>query len=564
MTHRSRLISSLAILLSCIGASFSGAAPTLAIEDRELHALSPLLFGQFLERPSWGGELGPEAVCNDQGQLSPEIEKHLALLHAPVVRFPFGTDGDYVDWTDMIDLPGRDKRPVTIGYKGDKVTNRFGWPEYFLLAEKMHWQTILVVNLRDALYKKKPLAKAARHAAALVAYCGEEPAKSTWARQRVTNGQTHALRIKAVQVGNEGWFFWPPKPEERAALGLADDHACASWLRECLVSYADAIHSVRKDVPLICDAPRPLDGGGLENNAAMEWKEAVNHDTVRARYSMLAAHAYAPMGLWTIKKNGVDTPPASLSEDEIWNANVATLGRFNAQGECLADGVAYDEIRQLGYRVAVTEWNWNGWGFKKKFPQATFDNAMPSALGAAGFLHGMMRHPNVSLATQSMMLGTSWGITSVRVTPQGQTGFLPQGEAVRLIAEHHGDNVLVSHWQDLPKFPAPVQLTTWWPAPPALAQVDAIVTSSRTAYYVHLIHRHRTEPLSINLRLPTAIAGESSMHLLTSEQNATTIKFGLMQRSTQSLKSEENKLSLTMPPASIAVVVIPKTFPTPH
>ena len=90
----------------------SGLAATLGISDEVSHALSSDVFGQFLERPSWGGERGPEGVCDDQGKLSPEIEKYLADLRAPVVRFPFGTDGDYVDWQDLIDLPGRAERPA--------------------------------------------------------------------------------------------------------------------------------------------------------------------------------------------------------------------------------------------------------------------------------------------------------------------------------------------------------------------------------------------------------------------------------------------------------------------
>lgn len=148
----------------------SGLAATLEISDEVSHALSSDVFGQFLERPSWGGERGPEGVCDDQGKLSPEIEKYLADLRAPVVRFPFGTDGDYVDWQDLIDLPGRAERPSTTGHTGEKVTNRLGLREYFELARRMGWRTILVTNLRDALYRKKPLADAAAHATALVEY----------------------------------------------------------------------------------------------------------------------------------------------------------------------------------------------------------------------------------------------------------------------------------------------------------------------------------------------------------------------------------------------------------
>ncbi len=151
-------------------AAVTGAAEpaVLTISQRVHHRLSPDVFGQFLERPTWGGEAGPENVCDEQGHLSAEVERHLAGMHAPLVRFPTGTDGDYIDWTDLADLPGRDRRPVTTGYTGGKVTNRFGFPEYFALAGRLGWRTILVANLREALYRKRPLDQAAEHAAALL------------------------------------------------------------------------------------------------------------------------------------------------------------------------------------------------------------------------------------------------------------------------------------------------------------------------------------------------------------------------------------------------------------
>jgi len=487
-------------------------------------------------------------VCDAQGRFSTAIEQGLAGMHAPIVRFPVGTDGDYIDWQDMAGLTDRPERPMTTGHKGDKVANRFGFPEYFALADRMGWSTILVVNLRDALYRKKPLAEASVHAAELVAYAARLPVP---------------VRLAAVQVGNEGWFFWPPKPEERAALGLSDLPACAAWLRECLVAYADAIHAVRADLPLIADAPRPSDGGGLENNAAEVWRAAVDHPDVRARYQMLAAHAYAPLGFFTAEQNGEKLKPADLSEDEIWNAATTTLGRFDLQGRAVADLAAYDDIAALGYRVAVTEWNWNGWDFSKRFPQASFRDGIPAALGSAGFLHGLIRDARVTLATQSMILGTTWGITSVRVDKQGKVGYLPQGEAVRLHAEHHGDRVLMSELTDVAKIEAPVRLTTWWPPVARAAVLDAVVTADARFCYVHLLNRHRHAAQSLAIYLPasTATEGEATLQLLTGSADTSTSESGGMTR--QSLVStwQKHLLNIDLPAASIAVLAIPLSTP---
>ena len=104
------------------------APATLRITDKVSHRLPREVFGQFLERPSWGGEYGPESVCDAQGRFSTAIEQGLAGMHAPIVRFPVGTDGDYIDWQDMAGLTDRPERPMTTGHKGDKVANRFGFP----------------------------------------------------------------------------------------------------------------------------------------------------------------------------------------------------------------------------------------------------------------------------------------------------------------------------------------------------------------------------------------------------------------------------------------------------
>lgn len=520
-------------------------SPRLVIEDKIVHPLPEEVFGQFLERPSWDGEFGPEAVCDDQGRLPGSVETALAGMHTPLVRFPFGTAGDYIDWQDLTDLPGRETRPLSTDHFGNKIANRFGLPEYFELAKRMGWKTILVANLRDALYNKKPLPDAAIHAAAMLEY-----------------GINHAApgSIAAFQIGNEGWFFWPPKPEEREALGVADLDTAALRLREALIAYADAARRIAPAIPLICDAPRPDDGGGLENDAGRVWRMAVDHPDIRSRYTFLASHSYAPMGFWSVMRDGQPIEPSDLSEDDIWFGAVATLGRYDEAGQCTADAKAYDEIQKLGFRAAVTEWNWNGWDLQKRFPQAGFRDGVPAALGAAGFLHGLMRHPNVALATQSMMLGTKWGITSVRVLPDGSVIHGPQGEAVRLYAEHHGGRVLASRLEEVPVISKPAAFSSWWPQADRLALFDAVVTANEDRIHVHLINRSRTENLPLEIVLPPGRSPSGPARLTTlsgDAANVTTTGQGQMVRTSREVPASGTKLSVNLPSASISVLEIP-------
>jgi alpha-L-arabinofuranosidase len=428
---------------------------------------------------------------------------------------------------------------------GNKVTNRFGFPEYFDLAKRMGWKTILVANLRDALYNKKPLPEAAAHAAALLDY-----------------GIKHAApgSIAAFQVGNEGWFFWPPKPEEREALGITDlDHA-ALRLRAALVAYADAARKVNPKIPLICDAPRPDDGGGLDNDAGRVWRQAVDHPDIRARYQFLAAHGYGPLGLWTTTRNGEKLDRKTLSEDDVWFGCLASLGRFDASGQNLADSRAYDEIARLGFKSAVTEWNWSVWAKPETFPQVHFKYGVPAALGSAGFLHGLIRHPNVALATQSMMLGTAWGITSVRVLTDGSVIHGPQAEPVRLYAERHGAQLLASKLEGVPAIEAPVVLASWWPQAPRLALLDAVVTADPGRLFVHLINRSRTEEMPLEIQLPPGRLPSGSARLTTLTGDLATVTTGgkgRLVRATRELPDSGSVISIVLPAASVSVLEIP-------
>lgn len=541
----SRLVRSLVLLMFPAAAGFCTES-LLTISPEVSHELRPELFGQFLERPSWGGETGPESLCDVAGNLPPEIVKHLGGMRARVVRFPHGTDNDYTSWTDLIDLPGRAQRPVTMGHQGDPVTNRFGYVEYFRLAKQLGWRTILVTNLRDALYRKAPLPEAAAKAAELVRFATE-----------------HGVDLAAVQVGNEGWFFWPPKPEEREALGVADLRTAAAWLQECLLAYADAIRAVRADLPLICDAPRESDGGGLENDAGVVWREAVDAGAMRSRYTMLAAHAYAPMRVGRPRSEGTFVPPGELSEDEVWLALTTTLGRYDGSGQAVADAAAYDSIAELGYRAAVTEWNWNGWDVEERFPNLSFKEGVPAALGAAGFLQGMMRHPNVAMATQSMLLGRVWGITAVRVMPDGAVGYIPQAEAVRLYAQFHGKKVHLSALDPEIPLPRPHQLVSWWPQAVKVSALDALVTADDAHWYVHLIHRQRGADISLRVVLPEPLSGNrmAELHTLRGAEEATPFGIDGMKREVSQIRPAGNEVKISLPAASVSVLVIPRGAP---
>ncbi|RYG48740.1 hypothetical protein EON79_03580 [bacterium] len=87
-----------------LSATLATAAPAFTasyrIYDQATSTLDSRIFGHFMERPSWHGEIGPEAaVVPGTHKLQPKALKLLKELKPSILRFPSGTDNDYVMWT---------------------------------------------------------------------------------------------------------------------------------------------------------------------------------------------------------------------------------------------------------------------------------------------------------------------------------------------------------------------------------------------------------------------------------------------------------------------------------
>ncbi|MCK4299907.1 MAG: hypothetical protein KAX80_10265, partial [Planctomycetes bacterium] len=89
----------IAIAFSAIAAAAPADQITFVVKDKVIHRIDRRLFGQFMERPSWGREIGPEAaLVPGTRRLQPEVIRLLQEMSIPILRFPGGTDVDYLDW----------------------------------------------------------------------------------------------------------------------------------------------------------------------------------------------------------------------------------------------------------------------------------------------------------------------------------------------------------------------------------------------------------------------------------------------------------------------------------
>ncbi len=526
MPLRSLLI--IAMALVCHGPSVLSAQdaqdppmPTITVTAKVEASLDRRLFGGFLERPTFSDETGPEGVCDEQGNLPPAVVGKLRELGTHVVRFPGGTGIDFDDWTDLISAaPGRSdpQRPLTKGHQGGEYSNRFGIDEFFALRAELGFEALLVANLRDAVLGVKSVQAAAEHAAGLLAYCVAKPGSALvsgvdWGAIRATNGHPEPYPVPLFAVGNETWFYFPPKPAERERLGLLDDDALVQRQVEILVAYADALHAVSPDVKLIVDGLH--DPWSPDNRTAnILRRQVLMHPHIRSRYTYVTVHQYFPMGMNVSRRHGQAIAGTELSDDEAWYGLLGAPGMIDEAGHNTAYGTHLDDLIAAGYRIAATEWNWNGWGVEKRIGKRPFNDTLPMALGAAGYLNGLIRQAQYTdIGCQSMMLGTNWGITAIRAPAGQEPWFLPQGEVLAFYNAIPGDRVLTTKEFNMPGVAQPVQFASWCLAANRLAFVDAVAIGSDNGVSLCIVQRQRSQDQNLRIQLDEQLPPIRSVQL---------------------------------------------------
>jgi alpha-N-arabinofuranosidase len=535
----------------CFVLHVSAADPmTIRVRDKTLHTIDPRLFGQFLERPSWHHEIGPEgALVPGTNRLQPKVVEMLQRMKPPVLRFPGGTDVDHMDWRDMIDnVPGREGgRPVSTGHKGDKVTNRFGIDEFLAVAERLDTDPLLVVNFRNALLDVKPLDEAARDAAGLVAYCnatvGAELPEGLpdWPAIRAKNGRRDPWKVKYWQIGNETWFFF------RKLKKLAGDEA-ADRYAERLVAVARAMLAVDPDIVFVIDAHGPTLAPALKARKALGDKVC-----------WMAFHIYEPWGIKKVLRGGEPVPIDTLSPEAVWNAWVATPG-FDDDGRAVVRHPLIGRARREGLKLAVTEWNWNGWWNAKGAP---LDASLAKGVGAAGFLHGLMRSGDViEMGCQSMLVGNSWGITAIRADREGRRPpvFYPTGQVTMLYSNHHGSKRLALEEENVPTYTQPLKMNAIAPRK-KIVVVDALATADDDTVYLHLINRRFDGPTPVaidlsDLKLPAGKARRYSLEGRLTDKTAEGERAQIAEIVTATIAHDGKRLTVALPKRSVSVIEI--------
>ena len=552
--HRLLLLGVTAMALAPSGPRAGAEEITFRVRNEVLHRIDPRLFGQFMERPSWG-EIGPEgALVPGTNDLQPAVLKLLRQMEVPILRFPGGTDVDFLDWRDMVsNVPGRGAdRPVSTGHKGHQVTNRFGYDEFLRFRADAGAEAILVVNLRDALLKKKPLAEEALHVAGLVAYCNAPlgaklpEGMPDWPAVRARNGHPKPYGVKYWQMGNETWAFLrdlgtrvPSNPEEHHA--------------ECILALARAMLAVDPGIRFILDG-----AGGTYKSAEIVRRR------LGKKVSHLVFHIYTPWSMDKVTRQGAEVPPETLTPADIWNAWVATPD-FDENGLAVVRNPLLAEARKGGFKLAVTEWNWNGRWAGDVRAKAALNSSYAKGVGAAGFLHALMRAADViEIGCQSMLVGNSWGIHAVWADRQASEPprYMPTGQATLLYSLHHGRDLLAMDSSGVPTYAQPFRMGGLQPRR-KVACLDALATAGPKAVFFHAINRDFEKPLAVRVDL-TALAplAAGARHYMLrgrlTDRPAAGEPAQIAEIAESPVPFDGKVLTLTLPPRTVSCVEVPR------
>ena len=470
---------------------------TVTIGDTPLHPVSDLLFGQMIEHTD-AEEPGPEVFYDSAtGTLRPDVLACCRELAPSIVRFPGGACVEFErsDWTSLIaNAPS-----------GTPQRKRYGYDQFLRMTEESGWQVVLPLNVREALWDPGHWESRVLHACGLVAYANARAGAPLpegmpdWGALRGRNGRQEPFNVKYIQLGNEWNAHWGAMAKES---GLNEPAEQVAHAKRVLLRMCERIRAIDPRVTIITD--------GVFWDQAHERRLRMLYEdgAIRKATDLLAIHSYRP---WSVDRtavtvNGRPVDPAALPDETMWRALVSVpdmdeQGQSTFTRESSMIGRAFALAKAHGWPVAMTEWNLNAFGFDD---HRVLRSIWAKGVGAAGYLHALMRAGDrISLATQSMMLGASWGINSVRVSlgGQGEAYLQPTGALIRFYRDHCGRERLETSVEGQELYVQPVRMGNISdPAPGAFLDVTATRDRSRT--FVHLINRRfdKGQPVTVCLK----------------------------------------------------------------
>jgi alpha-N-arabinofuranosidase len=245
------------------------------------------------------------------------------------------------------------------------------------------------------------------------------------------------------------------------------------------------------------------------------------HGQLGDQIACYATHFYSPWSMTRVLKHGKEIPPHELPAEEIWRAWMAVT-QFDAEGQSVLNHPGIRAAREKGYRVSVTEWNWNGW-WRLQGPLPALNSSYAKGVGAASYVHAFMRAADViEIGCQSMLVGHAWGIHAIKADAQGKIAptYMPTGQVTMLYSKHHGDKLLALDSRNVPTYEQPYQMGGISPKQ-KVAYIDALATADEEHIYFHAINRSfdKSRDVTIDVSAFGAVEGSAVHHVLEGRLN---------------------------------------------
>ncbi len=196
--------------------------------DRRVGAVSPLIYGQFIEhlgRCIYGGIYDEGSPLSDEAGFRTDVLEAVRGLRVPIIRWPGGNFVSAYHWEDGIGPKEARPRRWDLAWKTEE-SNRFGTDEFIAYCREVGSLPYICVNTGTGTIEE---------AAQWVEYCNAS-SDTHHADLRRQYGHEHPFGVRWWGIGNEISRDWQIGKRE------AKEHAWAA--RE----YAKAMRRVDPDI----------------------------------------------------------------------------------------------------------------------------------------------------------------------------------------------------------------------------------------------------------------------------------------------------------------------------
>ncbi|MFQ6048777.1 MAG: alpha-N-arabinofuranosidase, partial [Phycisphaerae bacterium] len=372
--------------------------------DRQIGAICPLIFGQFVEhlgRCVYGGIYEEGSALADEDGFRTDVLAAVAELGPPIVRYPGGNFVSGYRWLDGVGP--KDRRPSRWDRAWKTVeTNRFGTNEFIQWCRRVGSEPYICVNLGDGTPTE---------AANWLEYCNAAT-ETHFAELRRAHGFDQPHNVRYWGLGNELYGPWQ--------IGSKD----AATYAAVALDAARSMRAVDRQIKLVA----------VGYNGQPDWNSTV----LRALWDQidyLALHVYL----------GCEQLESHLASGLIVEHHVRQM-------RSAIEMVAAERFSDRPVRIAFDEWNVF---YRAGQPAHEERYDLADALVVAQFLNVMIRHCDmVTLANMAQLVNV---LAPIFTSPSGlfrQSIYWPLWLYRRTLA-----GVGLDVFCDGPTYRAPVHLT---------------------------------------------------------------------------------------------------------